>query len=44
MYRDLKQSLCWSRMKVNIVKYLTSVGICQQVKAEHKRSVGLLKH
>jgi hypothetical protein len=30
-------------MKVNIAKYLTSIGVCQQVKAEHKRSAGLLK-
>jgi hypothetical protein len=43
MYRDLKQSLSWLRMKVNIAKYLTSVGVCQQVKAKHKRSAGLLK-
>jgi hypothetical protein len=43
MYKDLKQSLSWLRMKVNIAKYLTSVGVCQQVKAEHKRSAGLLK-
>jgi hypothetical protein len=43
MYKDLKQSLWWSRMKVNITKYLTSVGVCQQVKAEHKRPAGLLK-
>jgi hypothetical protein len=43
MYRDLKQSLWWPRVKVNISKYLTSVGVCQQVKAEHKRSAGLWK-
>jgi hypothetical protein len=30
-------------MKVNITKYLTYVGVCQQVKAEHKSMVGLLK-
>jgi hypothetical protein len=30
-------------MKVNITKYLTPVGVCQQAKAEHKRMVGLLK-
>jgi hypothetical protein len=30
-------------MKVNIAKYLTSVGVCQHVKAKHKRSAGLLK-
>jgi hypothetical protein len=30
-------------MKVNIAKYLTYVGVCQQMKAEHKSSAGLLK-
>jgi hypothetical protein len=30
-------------MKVDIAKYLTSFGVCQQVKAEHKRPTGLLK-
>jgi hypothetical protein len=43
MYRDLKQSLCWPRMKVNIIKYLTYVGVRQQVKAEHKIPSCLLK-
>jgi hypothetical protein len=43
MYRDLKQSLCWPRMKVNIAKYLTFVSVCQQVKVLHKRPANLLK-
>jgi hypothetical protein len=30
-------------MKVNITKYLTSIGVCHQVKAGYKRSAGLLK-
>jgi hypothetical protein len=30
-------------MKVNITKYLTSIGVCQQVKAEQKRPASLLK-
>jgi hypothetical protein len=31
-------------MKVDITKYVASCGICQKVKAEHKRPPGLLKH
>jgi hypothetical protein len=31
-------------MKVDIAKYVASCGICQKVKAEHKRPAGLLKH
>jgi hypothetical protein len=30
-------------MKVDIAKHVTSCGICQKVKAEHKRPAGLLK-
>jgi hypothetical protein len=30
-------------MKVDIAKYVASCGICQKVKAEHKRPAGLLK-
>jgi hypothetical protein len=30
-------------MKVDIVKYVASCGICQKVRAEHKRPAGLLK-
>jgi hypothetical protein len=37
MYRYLKQCLLWPRMKVNIAKYLTFIGVCQQVMVEHKR-------
>jgi hypothetical protein len=30
-------------MKVDVTKYVSSCGICQRVKAEHKRHVGLLQ-
>jgi hypothetical protein len=43
MYRDLKQSLWWKGMKVDIAKYVVTCGVCQQVKAEHKRPACLLK-
>jgi hypothetical protein len=43
MYQDMRQSFWWKRMKVDIAKYVASCGICQKVKAEHKRSAGLLK-
>jgi hypothetical protein len=42
-YQDMWQSFWWKRMKVNIAKYVASCGICQKVKAEHKRPAWLLK-
>jgi hypothetical protein len=39
----MRQSFWWKCMKVNIAKYVASYGICQKVKAEHKRPAGLLK-
>ena len=43
MYRDLKQKFWWKRMKVDIAKYVAACGVCQQVKAEHKRPAGLMQ-
>lgn len=43
MYKDLKKNFWWKRMKVDIAQYVTSCGVCQQVKAEHKRPAGLLQ-
>jgi hypothetical protein len=43
MYQDMRQSFGWKHMKVDISKYVASCGICQKVKAEHKRPAGLLK-
>lgn len=34
MYRDLKKSFWWKRMKVDVARYVASCGVCQQVKAE----------
>jgi hypothetical protein len=31
-------------MKFDIAKYMAACGVCQLVKAEHKRPAGLLKH
>jgi hypothetical protein len=43
MYRDLKQNFWWKRMKFDIAKCVAACGVCQMVKAEHKRLAGLLK-
>jgi len=43
MYRDLNLSFWWKRTKVDVAKYVASCGVCQQVKAEHKRPAGLLQ-
>jgi hypothetical protein len=43
MYTDLKQNFWWKRMKFDIAKYVAACGVCQMVKAEHKRHAGLLK-
>jgi hypothetical protein len=43
MYRDLKQHFWWMRLKIDISKYVAACGVCQRVKAEHMRPVGLLK-
>jgi hypothetical protein len=43
MYRDLKQNFWWKRMKLDISKFVAACGVCQLVKAEHKRHAGLLK-
>jgi hypothetical protein len=44
MYQDIRQSFWWKRINVDIAKYVVSCGICQKVKAEHKRPARLLKH
>jgi hypothetical protein len=42
MYRDLQQNFLWKRMKFDIPNYVAACGVCQMVKAEHKRPAGLL--
>jgi hypothetical protein len=43
MYRYHKQNFWWKRMKFDITQYVMACGVCQMVKAEHKRPTGLLK-
>ena len=43
MYRDLKNHFWWPRMKRNVVEYVARCLTCQQVKAEHQRSGGVLQ-
>ena len=43
MYRDLKRSYWWNGMKKDIADFIARCLVCQQVKAEHQRLVGLLQ-
>ncbi|KAL8111406.1 hypothetical protein AgCh_019214 [Apium graveolens] len=43
MYKDLKEKFWWPKMKKEIAEYVERCLICQQVKAEHQRSRGLLQ-
>jgi hypothetical protein len=43
MYQDLKLSYWWYRMKHDIAAYIVLCDMCQRVKAEHQRPVGLLQ-
>ena len=43
MYRDLKQHFWWSRMKRDIVDFVSKCPNCQQVKYEHQRPGGTLQ-
>jgi hypothetical protein len=43
MYPDLKLSYWWYGMKHNVAEYIALCNICQPVKAEHQRPVGLLQ-
>jgi hypothetical protein len=43
MYQDLKKIYWWKRMKVDVAKYVSTCGVCQRVKAGHKRPAGLLQ-
>lgn len=40
---DLKINFWWSGMKADIAKYVSQCLVCQQVKAEHQRPIGLLQ-
>ena len=43
MYQDLKQRFWWHGMKREIARYVAKCLVCQQVKAEHQRTAGLLQ-
>ena len=43
MYQDLRSLYWWSGMKRDVAEYVTRCLTCQQVKAEHQRSSGLLQ-
>ncbi|GMP22048.1 hypothetical protein CsSME_00000233 [Camellia sinensis var. sinensis] len=43
MYRDLKQTYWWPKMKKEIAEHVSKCLQCQQVKAEHQKPGGLLQ-
>ena len=43
MYRDLKQTYWWPKMKKEIAEYVSKCLQCQQDKAEHQKPGGLLQ-
>ena len=43
MYQDLKTSYWWSRMKRDVLEFVTKCMVCQKVKAEHQIPSGLLQ-
>ena len=43
MYRDLRRQYYWSEMKWHVRDFVRRCLTCQQVKAEHQKSVGLLQ-
>ena len=43
MYQDLKQRFWWTRMKQEIVRYVSECDTYQRVKVSHLRSTGHLR-
>ena len=43
MYADLKKLFWWKNIKANIVGHVVRCNICNRIKAEHQRLIGLLK-
>jgi hypothetical protein len=43
MYQDLKQRFWWTKMKIEIARYVARCDICQRVKAVHLKSAGPLQ-
>ncbi|WVZ63985.1 hypothetical protein U9M48_013571 [Paspalum notatum var. saurae] len=43
MYQDLKQKFWWTRMKREIAKYVSECDVCQRIKADHLKPLGMLQ-
>ncbi|WVZ89470.1 hypothetical protein U9M48_035873 [Paspalum notatum var. saurae] len=43
MYQDLKRKFWWTRIKREIAKYVSECDVCQRVKADHLKPVGMLQ-
>ncbi|WVZ71430.1 hypothetical protein U9M48_020018 [Paspalum notatum var. saurae] len=43
MYQDLKQKFWWYGMKREVAEYVALCDVCQRVKVEHQKPVGLLQ-
>jgi hypothetical protein len=43
MYQDLKQNFWWTRMKLEIARYVSECDICQRAKASHLKTAGVLQ-
>jgi hypothetical protein len=43
MYQDLKQRFWWTKMKIEIAKYVARCDTCHRVKVEHLKSAGMLQ-
>ena len=43
MYQDLKENFWWSKMKVEIAKYVSECDTCQRIKASHLKTAGTLQ-
>jgi hypothetical protein len=43
MYHDLKQRFWWTKMKIEIARYVARCDTCQKVKAIHLKSAGELQ-
>ena len=42
MYKDIKRVFFWNDMKKDVAEFVSKCLICQQVKAEQKKTDGLL--
>jgi hypothetical protein len=43
MYQDLKQRFWWTKMKIEIAKYVARCDTCRRVKVEHLKPAGMLQ-